>query len=161
MEFVFNLVLFQQILVSKTYLQLEPIGLVFVFFFALILVIQFSAMLFHRFGTISHILASTELNLFSKKVFFCLIIEKNTFSPLSSVARRWTLSWSETRGGRGAVSSRHAEINRIRWWRFWRKRRQETHHYEYRTTSTTKGSHRNSGRGVYETIPQNERKWWR
>ncbi|ETN60018.1 chitin synthase [Anopheles darlingi] len=48
--------------ISKEYLQLEPIGLVFVFFFALILVIQFTAMLFHRFGTLSHILASTELN---------------------------------------------------------------------------------------------------
>jgi hypothetical protein len=48
-------------------LQLEPIGLVFVFFFALILVIQFTAMLFHRFGTISHILASTELNLTCSK----------------------------------------------------------------------------------------------
>ncbi|XP_061384873.1 chitin synthase chs-2 isoform X2 [Danaus plexippus] len=57
-----------EVLISKEYLQLEPIGLVFVFFFALILVIQFSAMLFHRFGTISHILASTELNwFFSKK----------------------------------------------------------------------------------------------
>uniref|UniRef100_T1GKX1 Uncharacterized protein n=1 Tax=Megaselia scalaris TaxID=36166 RepID=T1GKX1_MEGSC len=53
--------------ISKEYLQLEPIGLVFVFFFALILVIQFTAMLFHRFGTISHILASTELNLCKKK----------------------------------------------------------------------------------------------
>jgi len=42
-------------------LQLEPIGLVFVAFFALILIIQFIAMLFHRFGTLSHILASTEL----------------------------------------------------------------------------------------------------
>ena len=44
--------------------------MVFVFFFALILVIQFTAMLFHRFGTLAHILASTELNLFSctKKV---------------------------------------------------------------------------------------------
>ncbi|KAL7727578.1 hypothetical protein ACLKA6_014930 [Drosophila palustris] len=53
--------------ISKDYLQLEPIGLVFVFFFALILVIQFTAMLFHRFGTISHILASTELNFCKKK----------------------------------------------------------------------------------------------
>ncbi|XP_034664927.1 chitin synthase chs-2 isoform X2 [Drosophila subobscura] len=53
--------------ISKEYLQLEPIGLVFVFFFALILVIQFTAMLFHRFGTISHILASTELNFCKKK----------------------------------------------------------------------------------------------
>lgn len=62
-------IIFFQVLISKEYLQLEPIGLVFVFFFALILVIQFSAMLFHRFGTLSHILASTELNFFcSKKV---------------------------------------------------------------------------------------------
>nr|QHN12653.3 chitin synthase A [Chilo partellus] len=57
----------QEVLISKEYLQLEPIGLVFVFFFALILVIQFSAMLFHRFGTLSHILASTELNWFCAK----------------------------------------------------------------------------------------------
>lgn len=53
--------------ITKEYLQLEPIGLVFVFFFALILIIQFTAMLFHRFGTISHILASTELNLSCSK----------------------------------------------------------------------------------------------
>lgn len=46
---------------------MEPIGLVFVFFFALILIIQFVAMLFHRFGTLSHILASTELNFCRKK----------------------------------------------------------------------------------------------
>ncbi|XP_062565710.1 chitin synthase chs-2 isoform X3 [Armigeres subalbatus] len=52
----------QEVHISKEYLQLEPIGLVFVFFFALILIIQFTAMLFHRFGTLSHILASTELN---------------------------------------------------------------------------------------------------
>lgn len=64
-----------QVLISKEYLQLEPIGLVFVFFFALILVIQFTAMLFHRFGTLSHILSSTELNWFcTKKVSFLLII---------------------------------------------------------------------------------------
>ena len=40
---------------------MEPIGLVFVFFFALILLIQFIAMLFHRFVTLSHILSSCEL----------------------------------------------------------------------------------------------------
>ncbi|XP_034230764.1 chitin synthase chs-2 isoform X3 [Thrips palmi] len=58
-----------EVLISKEYLQLEPIGLVFVFFFALILVIQFTAMLFHRFGTLSHILASAELSLcWNKKV---------------------------------------------------------------------------------------------
>nr|XP_045601820.1 chitin synthase chs-2-like isoform X7 [Procambarus clarkii] len=56
-----------EVLISQEYLQLEPIGLVFVFFFALILVIQFVAMLFHRFGTISHILSSTELTCCNKK----------------------------------------------------------------------------------------------
>jgi len=40
---------------------------VFVMFFALILIIQFTAMLFHRFGTLSHILASTELNWYCSK----------------------------------------------------------------------------------------------
>ena len=43
-------------------LDLEPIGFVFVLFFAIILFIQFVAMLFHRFGTLSHILTSTYLN---------------------------------------------------------------------------------------------------
>ncbi|XP_066260725.1 chitin synthase chs-2 isoform X1 [Euwallacea similis] len=57
----------QEVHITKEYLQLEPIGLVFVFFFALILVIQFVAMLFHRFGTLAHILASTDLNLCTKK----------------------------------------------------------------------------------------------
>lgn len=50
-----------QVLINKEYLQMEPIGLVFVFFFALILIIQFLAMLFHRFGTLSHIMAFVEL----------------------------------------------------------------------------------------------------
>ncbi|XP_015109436.1 chitin synthase chs-2 isoform X1 [Diachasma alloeum] len=57
----------QEVHVSKEYLQLEPIGLVFVFFFALILVIQFTAMLFHRFGTFAHILSSTVLMCCNKK----------------------------------------------------------------------------------------------
>lgn len=57
----------QEVIIHKEYLQLEPIGLVFVFFFALILIIQFVAMLFHRFGTLSHILASTELNWYCNK----------------------------------------------------------------------------------------------
>ncbi|KAK2724897.1 hypothetical protein QYM36_001381, partial [Artemia franciscana] len=57
-----------RLIIDKEYLQLEPIGLVFVFFFGLILVIQFTAMLFHRFGTISHILASTELTCCNRKI---------------------------------------------------------------------------------------------
>jgi hypothetical protein len=37
-----------QIIVTKEYLHLEPIGIVLVFFFFAIVVIQFIAMLFHR-----------------------------------------------------------------------------------------------------------------
>ncbi|KAI6196724.1 Chitin synthase [Aphelenchoides besseyi] len=46
-------------------LQLEPIGLLFLVFYMSILVIQFVAMLLHRFSTLEHIIASTEL-FFSK-----------------------------------------------------------------------------------------------
>ncbi|KFM73408.1 hypothetical protein X975_24033, partial [Stegodyphus mimosarum] len=52
---------FQEIRIDEEYLQLEPINLVFVFFFTLILIIQFIGMLFHRLETMSHILASTNL----------------------------------------------------------------------------------------------------
>lgn len=51
----------------KEYLHLEPIGIVLVFFFFAIILIQFIAMLFHRFGTISHILSSTELRCCPRK----------------------------------------------------------------------------------------------
>lgn len=49
-------------------LQLEPIGLVFLIFFMSLLLLQFVAMMMHRFGTLSHILASTELFCFRKPV---------------------------------------------------------------------------------------------
>ncbi|XP_076350949.1 chitin synthase chs-2-like [Tachypleus tridentatus] len=57
-----------EIRIDKEYLQLEPIGLVFATFFAIILIVQFLAMLFHRFGTLSHILASIELTCCNQKV---------------------------------------------------------------------------------------------
>ncbi|EYC16675.1 hypothetical protein Y032_0033g2779 [Ancylostoma ceylanicum] len=51
-----------------TRLQLEPLGLVFLIFFMSILIIQFFAMLCHRFGTLAHIIASTELFCFRKTI---------------------------------------------------------------------------------------------
>lgn len=51
-----------QIRLSKSNLQLEPIGLVFVLFFAILLVVQFIAMMFHRLDTLSQILSTTLLN---------------------------------------------------------------------------------------------------
>ncbi|XP_055339355.1 chitin synthase chs-2-like [Paramacrobiotus metropolitanus] len=56
-----------QPVVTKEYLQLEPIGIVFVVFFFSILVIQFVAMVFHRFGTLSHILAATDIDWFKRR----------------------------------------------------------------------------------------------
>ena len=56
-----------EIIIHKEYLELEPIGLLFVIFFGIILCVQFLAMLVHRFGTISQILATTELNWYCNK----------------------------------------------------------------------------------------------
>jgi len=53
---------------DTTFLKLEPIGFVSVLLFGSILISQFVAMLFHRFGTLSHILASTDVSLFTRKM---------------------------------------------------------------------------------------------
>ena len=69
-----------QVIITKEYLHLEPIGIILVFFFFAIILIQFVAMLFHRFGTISHIMASTDLSCFHKKEEILsdeALIEKN------------------------------------------------------------------------------------
>merc|ERR1719410_168855 len=79
-----------QVLVTKEYLHLEPIGIVLVFFFFAIVVIQFVAMLFHRFGTISHILASTDLNCCTKKddvVTGEALMEKNAVEIVKQMQR--------------------------------------------------------------------------
>ncbi|BFY98509.1 hypothetical protein BsWGS_01548 [Bradybaena similaris] len=48
-------------------LNIEPLGLIFLCVFAVILLLQFLAMLRHRYGTLLHILASTELRVNKKK----------------------------------------------------------------------------------------------
>jgi hypothetical protein len=53
-----------QITISKEYLELEPIGMLFILFFGVILIIQFLAMMVHRFGTLSHMLSTTQINWF-------------------------------------------------------------------------------------------------
>lgn len=56
-----------EITISREYLELDPIGLVFIVFFGVILFIQFGAMLMHRFSTISQILATTALDWYCGK----------------------------------------------------------------------------------------------
>ncbi|KAL9910764.1 chitin synthase 2 isoform 2-T2 [Glossina fuscipes fuscipes] len=53
-----------QIYIYRRYKELDPIGLCFVVFFGVILIIQFIAMFFHRFATISQLLATTKLDWF-------------------------------------------------------------------------------------------------
>lgn len=60
-----------EIKIYRKYLEIDPIGSVLVLLFGVILVIQFFAMLIHRFGTLSQILASTELNI---EFFKCVSI---------------------------------------------------------------------------------------
>jgi len=97
-----------QVLITKEYLHLEPIGIVLVFFFFSIIVIQFIAMLFHRFGTISHILASTDLNCCAKAedpLSEEALIEKNAVEIVKQMQR--------LRGIDGDCDSDSAASNRL------------------------------------------------
>ncbi|XP_058825614.1 chitin synthase chs-2-like [Topomyia yanbarensis] len=77
-----------EIIVRREYLELEPIGLVFVFFFGMILIIQFIAMLIHRFGTISQILASTQLNWYCSKKAKDMSLDAELRENAVEIARR-------------------------------------------------------------------------
>ena len=98
----------EQIIITKEYLHLEPIGIVLVFFFFAIILIQFIAMLFHRMGTIAHILASTELNCCTRKDEFLsdeALIEKNAVEIVKSLQK--------LRGIDGEYDSESASSNRL------------------------------------------------
>ncbi|XP_075992369.1 chitin synthase chs-2-like [Anticarsia gemmatalis] len=56
------------IVITYDYLTLEPIGSVFLIFFASVMIIQFLGMLFHRLGTLTHLLSTATLRwYFTKK----------------------------------------------------------------------------------------------
>ncbi|KAL4708136.1 hypothetical protein ACJJTC_009915 [Scirpophaga incertulas] len=69
------------IIVQSDYLMLEPIGSLFLIFFGSVMIIQFSAMLCHRIGTLTHLLSTVKLNWYWTKKADDLthnaIIEKN------------------------------------------------------------------------------------
>jgi hypothetical protein len=48
-------------------LRFEPLGFAFLGFFASIQLVQFISMLWHRYGTLLHLLASTDLKLFQQR----------------------------------------------------------------------------------------------
>lgn len=49
------------------YVAIDPIGLILVLFFGVVILIQFIGMIIHRFGTLAHLLASTDLDCCSKR----------------------------------------------------------------------------------------------
>ena len=52
-----------EITISYTYLELEPLGVVFMAFFAVVMLIQVIGMILHRIMTLGHIVSSTQLRL--------------------------------------------------------------------------------------------------
>ncbi|KAL1490875.1 hypothetical protein ABEB36_011558 [Hypothenemus hampei] len=57
-----------EILITQSFLELEPIGFVFLIFFFLLMGIQFCAMIIHRFGTFSQIMANTDIDFGTGKI---------------------------------------------------------------------------------------------
>lgn len=79
----------QEVIIKREYLELEPIGLLFVLFFGVILLVQFIAMLMHRFSTISQILATTKLNCYCKKNYDNVSPEDELSMHSIEIARIW------------------------------------------------------------------------
>lgn len=76
-----------EISIDREYLQLEPLGILFVVFFGAVLVIQFISMLKHRFGTISEILATVTLDWYCNKAPEQLSVESDLKGCAVSLAR--------------------------------------------------------------------------
>jgi chitin synthase len=53
--------------VSLEYLELEPIGLMFVVFFVVVMIIQLIGMMLHRWGTLSQIISTTKFEFCERK----------------------------------------------------------------------------------------------
>lgn len=79
----------EEVTIRREYLELEPIGLVFVLFFGVILLVQFIAMLMHRFSTVSQILATTNLNCYCKKNYDRVTPEDELSMQSIEIARIW------------------------------------------------------------------------
>ncbi|XP_076350653.1 chitin synthase chs-2-like isoform X2 [Tachypleus tridentatus] len=75
-----------EVRVSREYLELEPIGIVFASFFAIILVIQFVAMLIHRFETFSLLLSSVKLKCFEQDK--SLLSHSDSFTGIATHLQR-------------------------------------------------------------------------
>ncbi|XP_073941851.1 chitin synthase chs-2-like [Choristoneura fumiferana] len=55
------------ITINRDYLMLEPIGSLFLIFFGSVMLVQFTGMLFHRMGTLTHLLSTVKLDWYLTK----------------------------------------------------------------------------------------------
>nr|XP_022916175.1 uncharacterized protein LOC111426060 [Onthophagus taurus] len=76
-----------EIRIMKEYLQLEPIGIVFLAAYAILLVVQFVAMLIHRLQTFSQIISNTSLNIFETQVKHVDAEENLSMDPVEFVKK--------------------------------------------------------------------------
>ncbi|XP_059060579.1 chitin synthase chs-2-like [Achroia grisella] len=79
------------VIVNQEYLMLEPIGSLFLIFFGSVMLIQFTAMMLHRLGTLAHLLSTVHLNWFCLKkpdeVTHHAKIEKDAVNMVKSLAK--------------------------------------------------------------------------
>lgn len=69
--------------ISLDYLKLEPIGFVFIIFFAVVIMIQIIGMLIHRFETLSHIVSDTRMQLFPAATNKAMQCKSSAIKPFS------------------------------------------------------------------------------
>lgn len=106
----------EEVVIRREYLELEPIGLLFVLFFGVILMVQFIAMLMHRFSTVSQILATTNLNCYCKKNYDHIAPEDELSMHSIEIARIWQKpkpQWDESGDKEQQKIERRDTISRI------------------------------------------------
>lgn len=88
----------REITIHREYLELEPIGLLFVLFFGVILMVQFLAMLVHRFATVSQILATTKLDWYCGKTSHSITAQaqlKGAAVDIAKILQKPPPQWDE------------------------------------------------------------------
>jgi chitin synthase len=108
------------ILLETDYLQLEPLGLLFVGFYAVVIVVQFTAMLCHRWGTFSHIMCHTAIgfcNISTDALTETQVIEKQGVKAIRNLQNLKTANEDSPNGtvkGKGNAKRRQTIVNMVK-----------------------------------------------
>ncbi|CAH0404859.1 unnamed protein product [Chilo suppressalis] len=103
--------------IHSDYLMLEPIGSVFLLFFGSVMVIQFTAMLAHRMGTLKHLLSTTKLDWYFAKTTDDTTqhahIENNAIAIAKELQKLNVESVNKTGGAREAKVAHRKTIHNL------------------------------------------------